>query len=355
MMFSNTGNYCWYHVLQVTIHTYLIRTSLQNHSINDFVSSFVPIRNMVGTSSTRSHTSLSTAKNRCTTSSSRDGILTSNQLLVSSKLDTSIVTASTTTSAITTIVNRRDWFVRTATSITGATALVSNVISFNPEYALAVVTKASDFASTDLPPDAIRSYLQYRFALQLSIDYYVFELQDKIQDVNEWGDVSDLFVGNPTRVEREFTNVFRIVGLSMPPDISDTIRDAQYSFERSMGTLKNTVFGIRRDLPIELDKDAIPTAYRAWDNGRMALNDFVIALNTAMGMNELTPIPTIGPNQLIEYGRSQRRYVELKKKIKLCQNRGGPTLSNAWGTLMVSGYLQDSCGIPDLESYFYQT
>lgn len=90
-------------------------------------------------------------------------------------------------------------------------------------------------------------------------------------------------------------------------------------------------------------------------------------------------IPPIGPNQLAEYGRSQRKYLELKKKIKLCQNRkenrvcfavallldshfllpgrpsgGGPTLSQTWGTLMISGYMQDSCGIPDMEGYFYQ-
>jgi hypothetical protein len=44
----------------------------------------------------------------------------------------------------------------------------------------------------------------------------------------------------------------------------------------------------------------------------------------------------------------------LMKKTKLCQNRGGPALSQAWGQLMISGYMQDSCGIPDLEEYFYQ-
>jgi hypothetical protein len=65
-------------------------------------------------------------------------------------------------------------------------------------------------------------------------------------------------------------------------------------------------------------------------------------------------IPPPGPTMIADYGRSQRKYLELKKKIKLCQNRGGPTLSQAWGQLMVSGYMQDSCGIPDLEGYFYQ-
>jgi hypothetical protein len=43
------------------------------------------------------------------------------------------------------------------------------------------------------------------------------------------------------------------------------------------------------------------------------------------------------------------------KVTKLCQNRGGPTLSAAWGNLMVSGTVQDSCGIAGaLEGYFHQ-
>lgn len=66
-------------------------------------------------------------------------------------------------------------------------------------------------------------------------------------------------------------------------------------------------------------------------------------------------IPPAGPNQTKEYGRSQRRYLELMKVTKLCQNRGGPTLSQAWGQLMVTGTVQDSCGIAGaLEDYFYQ-
>lgn len=46
-------------------------------------------------------------------------------------------------------------------------------------------------------------------------------------------------------------------------------------------------------------------------------------LNGVTGLNEMKTIPPIGPNQFAEYGRSQRKYLELKKKIKLCQNRGG--------------------------------
>jgi hypothetical protein len=41
------------------------------------------------------------------------------------------------------------------------------------------------------------------------------------------------------------------------------------------------------------------------------------------GLDEMRLIPEPGPNQKQQYGRSERRYLDLKKKIKLCQNRGG--------------------------------
>ena len=126
-------------------------------------------------------------------------------------------------------------------------------------------------------------------------------------------------------------------------------------FRSCQARIGKATSGIRRDLPVEIDATAVPRAVEAWEEGRQALNGFLASLNRATGLQEMKAIPPAGPNQFADYGRSQRRYVELKKKIKLCQNRGGPTLSQAWGQLMVSGYLQDSCGIPDMESYFYQS
>jgi hypothetical protein len=169
------------------------------------------------------------------------------------------------------------------------------------------------------------------------------------------GEIGDLFTGSPNRFEREFTNIFRIVGLSMPPEEADVMREAQYQFERSISSLSKATNGIRRDLPVEIDQGAVSTAITSWDSGRLALNDFFTTLNSITGLNEMKTIPIAGPNQIKEYGRSPKLYVDLKKKIKLCQNRGGPTLSSAWGSLMVSGLLQDSCGIPDLDTYFYQS
>jgi hypothetical protein len=224
-----------------------------------------------------------------------------------------------------------------------------------------IPTGPEDGKLMDLPPDAIRSYLQYRVPLQTSADFYIFELQNNLQNVDSWGEIGELFQtnnnrgqGNPSRIEREFTNTFRILGLSMPPDTADEMRDAQFKFEAAMAKISKATMGIRRDLPVEIEKDAIPNALAGWEEGRKALNDFFRTLNQTTGLPELKEIPPRGPNQLAEYGRSERRYVELKKKVKLCQNRGGPTLAVAWGQLMVSGYMQDSCGIPDLAEYFYQ-
>lgn len=146
----------------------------------------------------------------------------------------------------------------------------------------------------------------------------------------------------------------RILSLSMPPDIADDLRNAQFSFEKAAAGLSKITSGVRRDLPVEISPNAQSDALKKWEDGRLALNEFFLALNSATGLNELKPMPAPGPNQNKEYGRSQSKYFDLMKKTKLCQNRGGPALSQAWGQLMVSGYLQDSCGIPDLDSYFYQ-
>lgn len=148
----------------------------------------------------------------------------------------------------------------------------------------------------------------------------------------------------------------RILALSMDPDVADDMRSAQFEFERSMAKITKATAGIRRDLSVEIPPTAVPDAMKGWEAGRLALNRFFILCNEATGLeNELKLIPSgSGDQQWYDYGRSARKYNDLMKKTKLCQNRGGPTLSAAWGQLMVSGYLQDSCGIPDMEDYFFQ-
>jgi len=101
----------------------------------------------------------------------------------------------------------------------------------------------------------------------------------------------------------------------------------------------------------------VTSAKTGWEEGRKAFNEYLLVLNDTTGFKgELKTIPP-GPKSVEQYnayGRSQRRFFDLMKKTKLCQNRGGKTLSNTWGGLMVSGYLQDSCGIPDMDDYFFQ-
>jgi hypothetical protein len=161
--------------------------------------------------------------------------------------------------------------------------------------------------------------------------------------------------GNPSRIEREFTNTFRILGLSMPPDFADEILDAQYRFDKAMTGISRTTAGIRRDLPIEIDAEkVVSSALAGWEDGRKAINDIFSILNEATGLSEMKGIPAAGPNQLVAYGRSQRRFLDLKKKLKLCQNRGGQTLASTWGNLMVAGTVSDYCALPDPNDYFYQ-
>ncbi|KAL7531524.1 hypothetical protein ACHAWF_003801 [Thalassiosira exigua] len=259
--------------------------------------------------------------------------------------------------------SRRSWAKDSAALLLGS---ATSLAVAPPRAALAAGRTPTDASSgdlPDLPPEAVRSYLQYRFPLQLAADFYVFDLQTMVKDTDEFGAVSELVSskgarggqGGASRIEREYVNPMRIIGLSMLPEYADDIRESQFAFEKAMSRLTKATSGIRRDLPVEIDSDAVPKAKEAWEEGRVALNSFFLTLNSATGLkDELTVIPPPGPDQLKEYGRSIRRYNEFTKKTRLCQNRGGPTLSAAWGQLMVSGYLQDSCGVEPLDGYFFQ-
>jgi hypothetical protein len=244
-------------------------------------------------------------------------------------------------------------------SIPAITAAMMTSTQFAaPSFAL---TTSADGNLPDLPNEAVRSYLQYRVALQIAADYYIFDMQGMLADIDQWGEIGQLFrvnnnkgQGSPSRIERDYVNPMRVLLLSMPPDVSDDMRDAQFRFEKAMSRISKATSGYRRDLPVEVPASTVTLAKAGWEEGRVALNEFFVLLNGATGLDELKAIPAAGPKQRDEYGRSYRKYNELVKKTKLCQNRGGPALSQAWGGLMVSGYMQDSCGIPDLDLYFYQ-
>lgn len=192
----------------------------------------------------------------------------------------------------------------------------------------ATPTGSKDGNLPDLPPEAVRSYLQYRIPLQIAADYYVFSLQDMIGDLDEWGEVSQLFrvnnnkgQGQPSRMERDYINPMRVLLLSMPPDISEDMRTAQFKFEKAVDKVSKATAGYKRDLPVEVDAKSVTSAKEGWEEGRQALNQFFVLQNDATGLNEMKVIPESGPKQIAQYGRSPRKFNELTKKTKLCQNR----------------------------------
>ena len=172
-----------------------------------------------------------------------------------------------------------------------------------------IPTDATSGSLPDLPSEAVRSYLQYRFPLQLAADYYIFDLQSQVANVDEYGNIADLLnsqgggrggQGGSSRLERDFVNPMRIIGLSMPPDIADDLRSSQFLFEKAMSKLKKVTSGIRRDLPVEIDiATVVPQAKDAWEEGRMALNSYFEVLNSVTGLKgEMVMIPSSGPNQV---------------------------------------------------------
>ena len=113
--------------------------------------------------------------------------------------------------------SRREWMQNTLVA-TGAITLGGESLVAFPSTAQAV-TGALDGNLPDLPPEAGRSYLQYRVPLQIAADYYVFELRDQLGNIDEWGDVNQLFrtnnnkgQGQPNKIERDYTNPMRILG-----------------------------------------------------------------------------------------------------------------------------------------------
>ena len=48
--------------------------------------------------------------------------------------------------------------------------------------------------------------------------------------------------GLPSRIEREFVNPMRIIGLSMPPEYADDIRDSQFAFEKAMSKMTKVYY-----------------------------------------------------------------------------------------------------------------
>lgn len=108
----------------------------------------------------------------------------------------STASSRTPTSSSSTALNaevpstRRSWL---QTSVLMGAAIAS---TSTPQAAFArTVTDASSL-DPDLPNDAIKSYLQYRYSLQLAADYYIFDLQNMVADTGEINILSHVHVVN---------------------------------------------------------------------------------------------------------------------------------------------------------------
>ena len=104
----------------------------------------------------------------------------------SSSLSTSLNLSSESATEGNDDVSRRQLFQRAAASAAAAASLAST----RPSVASAAMTGAADLP--DLPTEAVRSYLQYRVPLQISADYYLWELRDKISRIDDWGEVNEV-------------------------------------------------------------------------------------------------------------------------------------------------------------------
>ncbi len=201
----------------------------------------------------------------------------------------------------------------------------------------------------NLPPPSHRS------------DFYHFDLRPGVADPTQWPRLSPLFAasqaragqGSPSKIERDFVNPMRIIRLSVPEGGEwSGLQEGEDAFQRGMQAVAGVVAGKGGDIPVEVTPAERRAALDGWEAGRVGINTYFETLNSNLGMTELKLIPAAADGDF--GGRSFRAYNDYSKKVKLCQNRGGPSLAAAWGGLMVTGTVQDSCGIPPIEEYFYQ-
>ncbi|GMI40869.1 hypothetical protein TrCOL_g4336 [Triparma columacea] len=202
--------------------------------------------------------------------------------------------------------------------------------------------------------------MQYRSILQFSTDFFVFDILPGTQDTNLWPKIAPYFSaqsgragqGSPSKIERDFTNPMRILRLAVPPDDKDFdgLQLGEDKFSRGMAKVGKLVSAAGGDIPVEITKADVKAVEDGMEEARLGLNMFVSTLNKALEVEELKLVPGKGQT----YPRSKSRYVTYVKGLKQCQNRGGTTLANTWGALMVSGTMQESCQIPEANAYFYQ-
>ena len=142
------------------------------------------------------------------------------------------------------------------------------------------------------------------------------------------------------------------IRLAIPPDDDAFagLQKGEDQFSKAMARMTSTVANKGGSIPVEITKDDVKFVRTCYEDARKGLNLYISTLNKGLEVNELKLLPS----DAADYPRSKFRYTDFLKKAKQCQNRGGQTLANTWGGLMVSGYMQPSCAIPDPDQYFFQ-
>lgn len=209
-------------------------------------------------------------------------------------------------------------------------------------------------ALNELPPRTVIAYQRTWPAMQLGADFYAFELLDRVKSPQKW-DLVGAYVGGgleSSRLEREFLSPMTILSLAFPEDLGgdemqgalQSFRASQFALVRAAGSSPGPTAG-----PTTAEK---AVALGHWESGRVALNDFLVALNVATDTTRLTPIPA----GAVGYPRDKQRYLELRQGQALCRNRGGEQLAGLWSGLMVYGTVPgvDPCGSVNLANYFDQ-
>jgi len=210
----------------------------------------------------------------------------------------------------------------------------------------AATRKAAE-ALDDLPPKSKQAYLQYLPQFQLDADFFTFELIPLLSQPGRWDliyKVTDVQTAGAatsvSRLEREFITPMRQVALAFPPDLyGDEMQSSINDFQKAMFKFSTLA---RKNA--QVGNVAAPSAQEikqlesAFDEGRVAFNGFITAVNAGVGASLLVTVPTVSQALKGEgYPRSKRLYTQLLKDAALCRNRGGEQLAGLWGNLMVYG------------------
>jgi len=202
-----------------------------------------------------------------------------------------------------------------------------DALAFFPAAALAVSNALllDDAVAVEPPlPSSIKSFRQYAPQLQLSGDFYLFDLAEDIRTSN-WDDVLDQFkvsgsarFVSVSRMDRDFFSPMRLLAKSVPEDEGGSdLEQVTERFESSMRRLQSVAKGVGGDVTKELKKEA----QDAWESGRQDINTYMRLANQLIAEPaEVAPF-TLLPSASDDSPRRDK-YIKIKKVLAKCQQGG---------------------------------